>query len=110
MSWRGLRYKGVEFIYPEEWNAIIDALNDLRARVKGGLATFTGDGVTTIFAVTHGLGATPETVSVTKASKNTPDIDYVYADADAIYIVFKTPPASGTTVSVYWLAIKPLPG
>lgn len=31
MSWVGLRYKGVEPLFPEEWNAVIDALDWLYA-------------------------------------------------------------------------------
>jgi hypothetical protein len=29
MSWRGLRYKGTEVLRSTEWNAVVDALNDL---------------------------------------------------------------------------------
>ena len=29
MGWRGLRHKGFEVFLPDEWNAIIDSLNDL---------------------------------------------------------------------------------
>jgi hypothetical protein len=31
VSWRGLRYKGVEVLFPDEWNAVVDALNDLKS-------------------------------------------------------------------------------
>jgi hypothetical protein len=31
VSWRGLRYKGVEILFPDEWNAVVDALNDLKS-------------------------------------------------------------------------------
>jgi hypothetical protein len=30
VSWRGLRYKGTEVLRSSEWNAVIDALNDLK--------------------------------------------------------------------------------
>jgi hypothetical protein len=39
MSWRGLRHKGVEVLFPEEWNAVVDSLNDL----YNTLFTGTGD-------------------------------------------------------------------
>ena len=31
MSWLGLRHKGVEFLYPEEWNLVVDGLDILYA-------------------------------------------------------------------------------
>lgn len=36
MSWRGLRHKGVEFLLVEEWNAVVDALNDLYGFLTAG--------------------------------------------------------------------------
>jgi hypothetical protein len=57
MSKWGLTYKAVEPVFPEEWNAIIDALNDLDKKVVGGLATFVGDGATKTFSIGHGIGA-----------------------------------------------------
>ena len=29
MSWRGLRHKGREILLPEEWNTVVDALDEL---------------------------------------------------------------------------------
>jgi len=31
MSWKGLRHKGREILFPEEWNAVVDALDELHA-------------------------------------------------------------------------------
>jgi hypothetical protein len=31
VSWRGLKYKGVEVLFPDDWNAVLDALNDLKS-------------------------------------------------------------------------------
>jgi len=36
VSWRGLRYKGTERLTSREWNAVVDALNDLYGRVATG--------------------------------------------------------------------------
>jgi hypothetical protein len=36
MSWRGLRYKGTEVLRSTEWNAVIDALNDLYEMLTSG--------------------------------------------------------------------------
>lgn len=37
MSWRGLRYKGTERLTSREWNAVVDALNDLYGSLTSGL-------------------------------------------------------------------------
>jgi len=29
MSWKGLRHKGIEPLFPDEWNAVVDALDEL---------------------------------------------------------------------------------
>ena len=39
MSWRGLRHKGVEILRPEEWNAVVDSLNDLYSWLFAGWAS-----------------------------------------------------------------------
>ena len=106
MSWVGLRYKGVEVLTPEEWNKVLDALNDLHGRLKGGLATFTGDGVTDTFEVEHGLGAAPSAALAGKGAPGLPDIDYWEADESYIYVTFKSPPEDGASVKVWWIAMK----
>jgi len=106
MSRWGLTYKGLEIVTPEDWNAIVDALNDLDERVKGGKVELTGDGTTTTFQFTHGLGTTPTTTIVGKASPNLPDIDYWTADETHITVTFKTPPPA-TTFQLWWIALKP---
>jgi hypothetical protein len=107
MSWLGLTYKGVEILTPEEWNLVIDALNDLHNRVKGGLASFTGDGSTKTFQITHGVGTTPVSAIVGKGASDLPDLDYWTADETYITVTFKTAPANGATIKLFWLALKP---
>jgi len=109
MTWIGLNYKGVEPVTPEEWNLIVDAFNALADRIKGGIETFTGDGSTTVFSISHGLGVVPMIVFVGKASADTPDIDYWDADTLDIIVRLKSAPADQQTFKLHWLAIKSLP-
>jgi len=73
---------------------------------NGGIATFTGDGTTTSFQITHGLETTPTVALIGKASSGLPDIDYYTADATYITVVFKTAPVSGVEIKLWWLAIR----
>ena len=106
MSRWGLGYKSVEFLTPEEWNLVIDSLQDLDERIKCGLAEFTGDGTTTSFQIAHGVGATPTCVIVGKGAADLPDIDYWTADETNITVFFKSAPASGAEVKIWWVALK----
>lgn len=110
MSKWGLTYKGAEIVFPSEWNAIIDALEELDSRsplvLKGGLQTFTGDGATTTFQISHGVGSTPTIALVAKGGSDLPDIDYHTADDTYIYVTFKSAPSSGVEVPIWWLALK----
>jgi len=106
MSRWGLYYKGAEIVPPEEWNSVIDALNELDTRVIGGKAIFIGDGTTRIFTIPHGLNEEPLTVIVGKGAPGLPDIDYWTADTVKISVVFKSPPLSGTDIRIWWIAVK----
>jgi|GEM_PF-2648635 len=106
MSRWGLGYKAVEILLPEEWNIVIDALQDLDERIKCGLAEFTGDGTTSSFKIGHGIGATPTCVIVGKGSSDLPDIDYWTADDTYITVYFKSAPAVDVSVKIWWLALK----
>jgi len=106
-----LTYKGVEILHPEDWNKVVDALNDLDKRspleLKGGLGVWSGDGATTTFKITHGMTATPTTVLVTPASLDARRPYYAEADGTEITIEFETAPPSGTdNVKLYWLAVR----
>jgi len=106
MSRWGMTYKGVEILTPADWNAIVDALNELDKRVTGGMATFTGDGTTKTFNIPHDLGEAPLVAMAGKATSGLPDIDYWTADTTYISVTFKTAPASGTSVKIWWMAVK----
>jgi hypothetical protein len=43
MSWRGLRHKGTEVLRSAEWNAVIDALDDLHGMLTSGGSKITVD-------------------------------------------------------------------
>jgi hypothetical protein len=43
MSWRGLRYKGTEVLRSTEWNAVVDALNDLYGMLTSGVSDINVD-------------------------------------------------------------------
>jgi len=101
----GLTYKGVEILTPEEWNAVVDALEELDKRIRCGKAKFSGDGATTTFNIAHEAGKTPIVALVGKATSGLPDIDYWTVDETYISVTFKTAPPSGADVQVWWLAI-----
>jgi hypothetical protein len=101
----GLSYKGVEILTPEEWNLVIDALNDLDNRVRGNLASFIGDGSTKTFQIAHGIGAAPKAVIVGKGASDLPDLDYWEADETNITVSFKSAPASGASIKLWWIAL-----
>ena len=71
------------------------------------MATFSGDGTTTSFQISHGLTTTPTVALVGKAISGLPDIDYWEVDSSYITVYFKTPPSSGTdNVKLWWMAIR----
>jgi len=106
----GLYYKGAEPVSPAEWNAIVDALNELDKRTpiefNCGKAEFTGDGTTTTFEITHGLTTAPTLALVGKAAPDLPYIDYWDADATHIRVTFERAPAPGVAIRIWWLAIR----
>ena len=111
MSKWGLTYKGTEILTPEEWNKVVDALEELDTRTlaerNGGTYTFSGDGVTTSFQIPHGLSQAPTVALVGKAIADLPDIDYWEVDDTYITVHFKSAPASGSdNVKLWWLAIR----
>jgi len=67
MSKWGLTHKGTEILTPDEWNTVVDALEDLDKRIKCGLYETTGDGTKTQFQIEHELGETPTCVICGKA-------------------------------------------
>jgi len=111
MSKWGLGYKGTEILTPEEWNAVVDALEELNARapqkIKGGTFTANGDGATTQFDIEHGMGETPNLVLVGAMSEDASGDKWWDVDETYIHVYFKTAPPSGTeNVKLWWLALK----
>jgi len=70
-----------------------------------GIATFSGDGTTKQFTISHGLANQPSRVSVTPASADASGSYYVTADATYIYVNYITaPPAGSNNVVLFWSA------
>jgi len=71
--------------------------------MKTGTATFSGDGSTTQFSISHGLLGTPSKVLVTPMSADAAGDFYVTADSTYIYVNYKTAPPSGTdNIKLSW--------
>ena len=80
-------------------------LNSGYVTENGGVATFSGDGSTTQFAISHGLVAEPEIVNVTPLSADAAGDFYVTKDSTYIYVNYLTAPPSGTdNVVLSWRA------
>jgi hypothetical protein len=69
-----------------------------------GKTTITGDGTTKQFSIPHNLGKAPSYCHASAGNANAGynTIDYVYADSTNLYVVFKNPPANGTSNVVFW--------
>ena len=111
MSKWGLTYKGTEVLFPEDWNHVVDALQELDGRtpvrVGAGLGTWSGDGTTTTFVVTHNWGEMPTVAFVQPASADAVGDFYVTLDENTLKIVYKTAPPSGTdNVKLYYIIMK----
>jgi len=79
--------------------------NDGYVSENEGVATFSGDGSTTVFNIAHGLAGTPTKYGV---SPLTPDADAdrtITADATNIIVTFSVAPPAGTdNVKFGWWA------
>lgn len=90
---------------PLSWfNSVVDALNYLADMVKGGKATFTGDGATKTFTIAHNMGKTPTSIACTPGTSGI-EIDYCDADSTNIYVNLKTAPVGGVEFTIWWIAI-----
>lgn len=92
-------------------NRVIDAPDQdgtllVRQQIKGGTATFNGDGVTAIFNIAHGLGTTP-TIPLVFAGFNPSNNYWISAISSTnITVRFQAAPGPGTNnVIIYWIAI-----
>lgn len=82
-----------------EWKTQLNTLE------RGGKATASGNGSTTVFNIAHGLGSTPNHAFVQCQSHN---IGFTYAtDATNITVTFASAPGSGTNNVIFnWKAVK----
>ncbi|HSD55925.1 MAG TPA: hypothetical protein VLA92_02110 [Candidatus Saccharimonadales bacterium] len=73
------------------------------ARMRGGEAFFVGDGSTTAFFVSHGVGSTPSRAQLTPMNAASVGCWYT-KDSTLLGVNFATPPANGATIAVSWTA------
>ncbi|MGG0483040.1 right-handed parallel beta-helix repeat-containing protein [Priestia aryabhattai] len=72
---------------------------------NGGIATFSGNGSTTSFVISHGLGSTPGFAYIMPASADAKGDYYVSFNSTNLTINYATPPISGTNnISLIWNA------
>jgi len=111
MSHWGLTYKGTEPLSPEEWNRVIDALEELDTRIavkrQGGLATFSGDGMSVDFEITHDFGGVPDLALVGEASEDAIGEKWWEVSETSLIIHFISPPPAGIdNVKLWYLILK----
>jgi hypothetical protein len=111
MSWIGLRYKGVEILTPEEWNLVVDALNELNTRafkkLQLGTAVFSGDGETKDFNISHNFGEAPDFAVAFPASPDAVGDMWGEATDTVFTIHYVTAPPSGTdNVKLFYMIVK----
>lgn len=70
-------------------------------RMRGGEAFFVGDGVTTSFFITHGLGSTPSRAQLTPLNQASVGCWYT-KDSTLLGVNYASPPSNGATVAVSW--------
>ncbi|MEM3145534.1 MAG: hypothetical protein QW332_06070 [Thermoproteota archaeon] len=110
MSKWGLTHKGTEPLTPEEWNLVVDALEELDKRVskiRVGLAVWSGDGSTIDFVIEHDLGEEPTTVLIGEGSEDAIGDKWWEANETNVIIHFQNPPPEGTdNVKLWYLILK----
>ena len=111
MSRWGLTYKGVEVLAPDDWNSLVDALEELDKRcplqIKGGTAKFNGDGETTTFQIPHGMTEEPTFVFIQEYSQDASGDKWIETDETNITVHFKTAPPAGTeNIILKYIALK----
>jgi len=106
MSKWGLAYKGTEILTPEEWNAVVDALEELDKRaptaVRGGKATIPSG--STRVAVTHGVGGEPTAISYIGTHPEVKSVWVENVTTTSFDLVVET--AVTADRDVYWIAIR----
>jgi len=71
----------------------------------GGVATFSGDGTTTSFSISHGLATTPSYANVTAETADAAGDFYITRGATTITVTYATAPPTGTNnVVLSWYA------
>jgi hypothetical protein len=108
--------RGVRAIWPAGYrpdggrdgniSSTVDSGGTTLASSNDGTATFSGDGVTTTFAITHGLGVAPTTVNLTAASAAAAAAFWWSASSTTITVTYLVAPANGSgNVVISWKAV-----
>ena len=71
--------------------------------MHAGLFAGSGNNVTTLYTLSHGLGTVPSTILVNEASPQARGLYDVSGNASGLYVTYTSPPASGD-VRLYWQA------
>jgi len=101
----GLAYKGTEILSPEEWNRVVDALNELDKRaplgIKGGRVVMKSG--TSRVTVTHGLNAVPSSIVCTGTHSEVKAPWVENPTTTSFDIVVEAPVTADR--EIYWIAI-----
>jgi len=111
MSRWGLSFKGSEVLFPEDWNRVVEALEELDdrtpIRMNAGTGVWSGDGLSNTFIVAHNWGEKPTVAFVQPASLDAVGNFYVELTENELKIIYKTPPPSGTdNIVLHYLIMK----
>lgn len=81
--------------------------NLFNSNIKGGTATASGDGITKVFTILHGMDSVPTNVTVEDASIDSIGSRVISKDGTNITITYEVAPPMGTDNLVWiWTAIK----
>jgi len=69
-----------------------------------GEASFSGDGTTDQFKISHGLPSVPTNAIVTPGSNSASGISHISYDASEVNVIYDSAPASGANVDIHWFA------
>lgn len=74
--------------------------------IKSGTYTVTANGSTLVFNIPHTVGSNPTSATVSAGNVDTPTDYYISTTSTNIIVTFYIAPASTTSISLKWIAIK----
>ncbi len=69
-----------------------------------GEVSFSGDGTTDQFKISHGLPSVPTNAIVTPGSAGASGISHVSYDSSDVNVIYDSAPSNGSTVDIHWYA------